>query len=250
MVSNALEKSKYTPIEYFPNCKVFTIWFTADAKAMNVEWNFLKPNWKSYSILNFSINFNKRLYISLSKIFYSTGSIETGLKLLTFIEFPDLNKVFVVVKDIMCARWVHWLILVLQTCRIAVSWYYLRWYCIWVILAKIYMLIKDIISAMWGRQYDILTHWGRVTHICVSKLTIIRSDNGLSPDRRQAIIWTNAGLLLIEPLGTNFSEILIEILTFSFKKMCLKVSSAKRRPFCLGLNVLIRRRFSFSRLAG
>ena len=83
-----------------------------------------------------------------------------------------------------------------------------------------------------------LTHWGRVTHICVSKLTIIGSDNGLSPDRRQAIIWTNAGILLIRPLGTNFNEILIEIPTFSFTKMRLKVSSAKRRPFCLGLNVL------------
>ena len=34
----------------------------------------------------------------------------------------------------------------------------------------------------------ILTHWGQVTHICVSKLTIIASDNGLSPDWRQAII--------------------------------------------------------------
>ena len=47
-----------------------------------------------------------------------------------------------------------------------------------------------------------LTHWGRVTHICVRKLTIIGSDNGLSPGRRQAIIWTNAGILLIGPLGT------------------------------------------------
>ena len=83
-----------------------------------------------------------------------------------------------------------------------------------------------------------LTHWGRVTHICVGNLTTIVSDNGLSPDRRQAIIWTNAGLLLIGPLETNFSEILIEILTFSFKKMRLKVSSAKWRPFCFGLNVL------------
>ena len=55
---------------------------------------------------------------------------------------------------------------------------------------------------------------------------------------------TNAGLLLIGPLGTNFSEILIEILTFSFKKVRLKVSSAKRRPFCLGLNVLIIREYS------
>ena len=77
-----------------------------------------------------------------------------------------------------------------------------------------------------------------MTHICVSKLTIIGSDNGLSPDRRQAIIWTNAGILLIGPLGTNFSEILIEINTFSFMKMQLKMSSGKQRPFCLGLNVL------------
>ena len=83
-----------------------------------------------------------------------------------------------------------------------------------------------------------LTHWGRVTHICVGKITIIGSDNGLSPGRRQAIIWTNVGILLIRPLGTNFSEILIGIQTFSFKKMSLKMSSAKWRPFCLGLNVL------------
>ena len=83
-----------------------------------------------------------------------------------------------------------------------------------------------------------LTHWGRVTHICVSDLTSIGSDNGLSPGRRQAIIWTNAGILLIKPLGTNSNEMLIEILTFSFMKMRLKVSSAKWRPFCLGVNVL------------
>ena len=89
-----------------------------------------------------------------------------------------------------------------------------------------------------GDAMVILTHWGRVTHIYVSKLTIIGSNNGLSPDRRQAIIWTNAGMLLIGPLGTNFSEILIEILTFSFTKMCLKLSSVKWRPFCPGLNVL------------
>ena len=85
----------------------------------------------------------------------------------------------------------------------------------------------------------ILTHWGRETHICVSKLTIIGADNGLSPGRCQAIIWANARVLLIGPLGTNFSEILIEIHTFSFKKMCFKMSSAKWRPFCIGLNELI-----------
>ena len=85
---------------------------------------------------------------------------------------------------------------------------------------------------------DFLTHWGRVTHICVGKLIIIGSDNGLSPGRCLAIIWTNAGTLLIGPLGTNFNEILIVIHTFSFKKMHLDMSSGKRRPFCLGLNML------------
>ena len=45
------------------------------------------------------------------------------------------------------------------------------------------------------------------------------SHSGLSFGRRQAIIWTNSGMLMIGPLGTNFSEILIEIDTFSFKKM-------------------------------
>ena len=59
-----------------------------------------------------------------------------------------------------------------------------------------------------------LTHWGRVMYICVSKLTIIGSDNGLLPGPFQAIIWTNVGILLIGPLGTNFSQILIEIYTF------------------------------------
>ena len=57
-----------------------------------------------------------------------------------------------------------------------------------------------------------------MTHICISKLTIIGSDNGLSADRRQAIIWTNAGVLLIRTLGTYFSEILGKIYSFSFKK--------------------------------
>ena len=59
--------------------------------------------------------------------------------------------------------------------------------------------------------YKLLTDWGRVTHICVNELTVIGSDNGLSPVRHQAIIWTNAGILSIGPLGTNFREILVKI---------------------------------------
>ena len=49
-------------------------------------------------------------------------------------------------------------------------------------------LIKDI------------PYLGTHGHIRVGKLTIIGSDNGLSPWRRQAIIWTIVGILLIEPL--------------------------------------------------
>ena len=83
-----------------------------------------------------------------------------------------------------------------------------------------------------------LTHWVRMTHICVGKLTIIGSYNGLSPGQCQAIIWTSDGILLIWPLGTKFSEIFIAINIFSFKKMHLNMSSAKCRPYCLSLNVL------------
>ena len=78
-------------------------------------------------------------------------------------------------------------------------------------------------------SHNKLQCWG--THTYVSNLTIIGSDNGLSPGRHQAIIWTNDGILLFGPLGTNFSEVLIGIQTFSFKKMHLKMSSAKWRPF-------------------
>ena len=67
---------------------------------------------------------------------------------------------------------------------------------------------------------------------------IIGSDNGLAPGRRQAIIWTNAVILLIQTLGTNSNKISIETLTFWFKKKNLKVLSEKWRPFCLGPNVL------------
>ena len=92
----------------------------------------------------------------------------------------------------------------------------------------------------------LLTHWGQVTHICIIKITIIGSDNGLLPGQHQAIIWTNNGIMLIGSLGTNFSEILIEIYAFLFKKMhffiqenAFKNVIGKWRPFCLRLNVLI-----------
>ena len=105
-------------------------------------------------------------------------------------------------------------------------------YCFWLYGGLLQILIRNH-----GCKH-LLTHWGRVTHICVSKLTIIGSDNGLSPDRRQVIIWTDAGLLSIGPLRTYFSENLIKMQHLLLKKMHAKMCSAKWRPSCLGLNVL------------
>ena len=87
------------------------------------------------------------------------------------------------------------------------------------------------------RRICLLTHWGRVTHTCISKIILIGSDNGLSPCRRQPIIWTNAAILLIGPLGTNFNEIFIKIQIFSFQKFFENVgcemSAILSRPQCV-----------------
>ena len=85
-------------------------------------------------------------------------------------------------------------------------------------------------------RLKLLTHWGRVTCICISNYAVIDSNNGLSPGQWQAIIWANAGILLIVPLETNFIEILIKIHIFPFKKMQFKILSAKFQPCCHGLN--------------
>ena len=75
-------------------------------------------------------------------------------------------------------------------------------------------------------------------HIWVRKLAIIGSDNGLSPGRPQAIIWTNAGLLLIGSVGTNFGKILIEIHIFHWRKSIWNCRLDYGGHFCIGLNVL------------
>ena len=72
-----------------------------------------------------------------------------------------------------------------------------------------------------------------MTHICISKLTIIGSDNGLSPVQRQAIIKTNATIMLIGTLGTKFSEIFSKIFTLYSRKCIWKYRLWN------GLNVLI-----------
>ena len=102
------------------------------------------------------------------------------------------------------------------------------------------MNIKQILphERVGHSTYLTLTHWGQVMHICINNLTFIGSDHGLLFGWCQAIIWTNAGILLIVTLGTNFSEILLKIHIFSFKKVPLKMSFGKWWPFCLVLNML------------
>ena len=83
-----------------------------------------------------------------------------------------------------------------------------------------------------------LTHWGRVTHICVNKLTTTGSDNGLSPRRRQAIIWTNAGILLIRPLGKKLQWHFnrnwnIFIQENAFENIVCEMVSILSRPQCV-----------------
>ena len=63
-----------------------------------------------------------------------------------------------------------------------------------------FVVSLDKLLIKWLLKRDTLTHWGRVTHICISKLPAIGSDNILLPGQRQAIIWTNAWTLLIGPL--------------------------------------------------
>ena len=76
-----------------------------------------------------------------------------------------------------------------------------------------------------------------LVHFLVSKLAIIGSDNGLSPGRRQAIVWTNNGISLIRTLGTNFSEL--------FENVVWEMAVV-----CRGLTMLIIRVCNVGRLCG
>ena len=74
-----------------------------------------------------------------------------------------------------------------------------------------YILLNDAFCFVFDSIFYEVCSCG--PHLCNSlrpgdayRLTFTGSDNGLSPGRRQAIIWTNAGILLIGPLARNFSE--------------------------------------------
>ena len=61
----------------------------------------------------------------------------------------------------------------------------------------------------------------------------------LTPDGCQAIIWTNAGISLIEPLGINFGEIWSKLPQFSYVKNNFKMASILSHPQCVKMNVIL-----------
>ena len=75
------------------------------------------------------------------------------------------------------------------------------------------------------------THWGRVTHICVSRLTIIDSYNGLSPPGAKPLSEQMLEYCWLGPWEIQWN--LIEIYTFSFMKIHWKMAVTLTRPHCV-----------------
>ena len=98
-------------------------------------------------------------------------------------------------------------------------------------------MFSFLLSSIINRVY--LTHWGRAMHICVRNLTIISSDNGLSPGRRQSIAW--AGIMLIVPTRIKFQWDFNRNPYILIRKIHLKMSSVYGRPYCSDLSVLSQR---------
>ena len=76
-----------------------------------------------------------------------------------------------------------------------------------------------------------------MAHICVNKLDVIGSSNGLSPVRRQAVVWINDDLLLIGPLEIIFGEIAIKITSTFIQEDAFENVVCETGLFCFGLIV-------------
>ena len=75
-----------------------------------------------------------------------------------------------------------------------------------------------------------------MTYICVNKLTIIGSDDGLAPGRCQAIVWTSAGMSLIGKLRNKLQRHLrwnpyIFIQDNAFQNVDCKISGILSRKY-------------------
>ena len=119
---------------------------------------------------------------------------------------------------------------------------------LWSLVGSInYTLIADALPALTQQHWSNMAANARilinslrpsVTHIHVSKLTIIGPDNDLSPGRCQAIIWTKDGILLIGSMGKNFIEIVPEIYIHSLKKNAVENVVWNMVAIFPGFNVL------------
>ena len=87
-------------------------------------------------------------------------------------------------------------------------------WCKFVVVKSMWLLSKRyLIFLIYDNDSDTLTTiWNTsLTHLPQCRIWVsIGSGNGLSPVRRQAITWTNAELISIVTLGTNFREIRIK----------------------------------------
>ena len=121
-------------------------------------------------------------------------------------------------------------------------------YCCYLILKKMPNFIEVVANILWrGMKQSLFSEmfWEDIKNIKIHSnfisllyigraqaIEIIFIEQGpiFLPGRGQTIIWTNAGILPIGPLGKKINEILIKIQQFSSKKMRLKMLSAKCRP--------------------
>ena len=84
-----------------------------------------------------------------------------------------------------------------------------------------------------------IAHWGRVTHICVDKLIIIGSDNGLSPDRRQASHYLNQCSIIVNWILANIFQwkfnqnTAIFIEDYARENVVCEMASTLSRPQCV-----------------
>ena len=113
--------------------------------------------------------------------------------------------------------------------------------CVWTSAGT---LMSQFMSRIYtGPTLEELTHWDRVTHMFVSKLTITGPYKGFPPGRCQAIIWTRAGIMLIGPLGTirwNLTQNwYIFIQGNAFKNVDRKLAVIWPRPHCVYICICI-----------
>ena len=104
----------------------------------------------------------------------------------------------------------------------------------WIVLKHQYITCKAYFQANMQRTLNGLTHWGRVMHICICKLTIIGSDNGLVTSHYLNQWWNIVNRTLGNKLQWNLNRNLYILIQGN----ALQNVVWKWRPFCLSFNEL------------